>query len=167
MADRYTYIPLIGIFIMLAWGVADLFQEMKYRSVYLAGTAVIILIFMAVLSWYQVKYWQDSLRLFQHAANVTINNHRAHHQLGLFFMKQGDYDHAMHHLVKTLQINPDSRSAHNNIGIVLAYQGRINEAKLHFIKALQIKPDDPTAHNNLGAALDALGQKKRGKAPFF
>ncbi|MDO9565133.1 MAG: tetratricopeptide repeat protein [Candidatus Desulfaltia sp.] len=160
MADRYTYIPLTGIFIIIAWGVSDLAARWRYRykkEGLAAGSAIILSILM-VTTWFQVGCWTNSITLFSHAINVTENNSVAHNNLGNALKDHGKLSEAIKHYTEALRIKPNHANAHNNLGNALADQGMISEAIKHYTEALRIKPNHAKAHNNLGNALADKGE---------
>ncbi|MBW1861390.1 MAG: tetratricopeptide repeat protein [Deltaproteobacteria bacterium] len=153
MADRFTYIPLIGLFLIIAWGIPDLFKKwyyMKYVLIFCAGFALSLCI---ILTFFQVKYWKNSITLFEHAIEVNSNNYLAHYNLALASSKKGDFKKAIRHFDMTLRLRPDYASAHNEIGISLAGESRFKEAIEHHLKALLFDPENHTYHNNLGVTL--------------
>jgi tetratricopeptide (TPR) repeat protein len=158
MADRFAYVPLIGIFIMIAWGAPQLVERLSYRRIVLAFAAGIALSVFMILTWIQLHYWKNSSALFQHAVKVTSNNHLAHNNLGNVLARQGKTEEAIDHYARALQIRPYFPNAHNNLGKALARQGKTAEAIGHYLKALQVNPDLPEAHNNLANALTQQGK---------
>ena len=164
MADRYTYVPLIGLFIAIAWGAPDLLAKWRYRRAIITTSVGIVLSAMTICTWLQVQHWKSSITLFEHALQVTSKNHVAHNNLGNTLEQQGKIDEAIHHLSKALELKPDFAGAHNNLGNALAKQGNFNGAVAHFSKAIQLKPDFAGAHLNLGNALEQ--QDRVGEAIF-
>jgi tetratricopeptide (TPR) repeat protein len=160
MADRYTYIPLTGIFIIIAWGVSDLAVGWRYRykKEGLAAASAILLSILMVATWFQVGHWTNSITLFKHAINVTVNNSVAYNNLGNALKNQGSVSEAIKHYTEALRIRPNYAKAHNNLGNALADQGKIPEAIRHYYEALRIKPDFAKAHYNLGNALADQGR---------
>jgi len=158
MADRYTYVPLIGIFIIIAWGIPELVAQWRYRKICLATLATVVLTILMTMTWKQVGYWKNSITLFEHTLKITSNNYLPHNNLGAALYKQGRIAEAIEHYLQALRIKPDYQKAHNNLGVALDKQGRIAEAIEHYLQALQIKPDSEIAHNNLGAALYKQGR---------
>jgi tetratricopeptide (TPR) repeat protein len=153
MADRYTYIPFIGLFIIIAWGISEFVKRWRLVKTFLpVMAAAILFIFMAV-TFYQVQYWENSIALFEHTLEVTSNNSIAHNNLGNALEKQGRVEEAIKHYMEALRVNPYSAEAHNNLGIALQAQGRVEEAIKHYMEALRVKPDDAKAHCNLGNAI--------------
>lgn len=158
MADRFAYVPLIGIFIMIAWGSPHLVLRLRYRRIFLTLAAGTVLSVFMILTWIQLHHWKNSSALFQHALRVTSNNHLAHNNLGNVLARQGKTKEAIGHYARALQISPNFPNAHNNLGKALARQGKTEESIGHYLKALQLKPDLPEAHNNLGNALARQGK---------
>jgi tetratricopeptide (TPR) repeat protein len=149
MADRYTYIPLIGLFIIFAWGLNDLLSAFRYRRL-VAVAASTVVVALAVTTWLQTRHWSDSVALFEHTLRVTRDNYVAHINLGSAMAGDGRYEDAIGHISKALQIKPDYADGHYNMGVVLAYQGKYSQAVSHFLKAIEIKPRFADAHVNLG-----------------
>jgi tetratricopeptide (TPR) repeat protein len=156
LADRYTYIPLIGIFIIVSWGVPDLFKKWHDKKIFLGISAAILL---AALSWktfFQLNSWKNGITLFEHAISVTENNYQAQNNLGTAY-EPIDLDKALFHYKAALKIKPEFAMALYNMGTICMKKGRINEAVHHYLKALHIKPDYPAALNNLGEAFVKKG----------
>ena len=158
MADRYTYVPLIGIFIIVAWGAPELVKQWKYRKLWLTTLATVSLTILMVMTWKQVGYWKNGITLFEHALKITSNNYVSHNNLGLALEEQGRTAEAIDHYLQALRIKPDLKEAHNNLGLALEKQGRTEEAVDHYLQALRIKPDYAEAHFNLGIALKNEGR---------
>ncbi len=158
MADRWAYVPLIGLFIIIAWGVSDFATQLPHRKVVLAITAAIILFAFMVITFLQVRYWKNSITLFEHTLKVTSDNFRPHINLGNALQRQGRLDEAIKHYSEALRLKPDLEEAHNNLGSALEKRGRIDEAIKHYLEALRLKPDLEAAHNNLGNALEKQGR---------
>jgi tetratricopeptide (TPR) repeat protein len=158
MADRYTYVPLIGLFIMAAWGVPELLAKYRFQRTVLATLATILLVTLTLVSKRQVRHWQNSLTLFQQAVEVTADNYVAHDSLGNALAQQGMLDQAIVHYRESLRIKPNLVNTHNNLGVALLQQGEINRAMAQYYQALRLKPDSAETHNNLGVALFTVGQ---------
>lgn len=152
-ADRYTYLPLIGIFLILVWGITEMTQRMAQQRIVVSISALLLLSLWTFTSWNQVSYWKDSISLFDHAISVTRNNTVAHINLGEALTKAGRNDEAKRHYQETLRINPSSSAAINNLGVLLRQQGESGEATQYFRRALQLDPRFSEAHVNLGAQL--------------
>ena len=158
MADRYTYVPLIGLFVMVAWGVSGLTARWRYRRMVLAMSTGMLLSGLTIGTWLQVGHWKTSITLWKHALNVTDNNFDAHNGLARALADEGKLDEAIGHFLQALRIEPDFAGAHTNLGIVLAYQKKFDEAIGHFSEALRIEPDLADAHNGLGRVLADQGK---------
>ena len=158
MADRYTYVPLIGLFIMVAWGMADLVTGLRYRKLVFAASAGGVLAALMIGTYWQVHHWHNSITLFQHSLEVTTGNWLAHNNLGNALAEQENLEKAIGHYSKALRIYPDCAMAHNNLGNALREKGEVNEAISHYTKALRIDSKYAEAHNNLGSALADQGR---------
>lgn len=165
MADRYTYIPLIGIFIIIAWGIADLVDRWRFKRTILAIAAGMVIFSLSVVAWFQVGYWKNNLTLFKRAINVTKDNWLAHNSLGVALSKIGKFDEAIYHFHRVLSIRPKDAMAYNNLGSTLAMKGELDKAVLNFRKAVAITPDYVNALDNLGKAL--FSQKKYEESGFY
>ena len=158
MADRYTYVPLIGVFVMVAWGFPELMKRWRYRRIALAASASIVLFLLMVCSWLQARHWKNDFFLFKHAVNVTANNYLAHLKLGVIARERGRLQEAANHYLELLRIKPNYVGGDINLGNVLALQGNMDEAIKHFRRALRFNPDAAHAHNSLGNALAYQGR---------
>jgi protein O-mannosyl-transferase len=161
MADRYTYIPLIGLFIMIAWGVPELLHGTRYAKTALGFSGAIVLAALAVCTWFQLGYWKNSVTLFKHAIEVTDGNRLAELNLGAALVSQGRLQEAVAHYRDVLRRSPDLAEAHVNLGATMAAMGNLEQAIDHYQQALEIMPDAAEAHNNLGAALMTKGELDR------
>jgi tetratricopeptide (TPR) repeat protein len=166
MADRYTYVPSIGIFVMIAWGAPEALAQWRYRRQALSAAAAALVIVLMVLTHAQAGYWKDSVALFGHAAAVTRNNDVAYLNMGVALSAQGKTDAAIASFEQALAARPyDSGVRYdvfNNLGIALARKGKTDEALAYYRKALDVAPDLAEAHFNCAAAL--AGLKKNGEA---
>jgi tetratricopeptide (TPR) repeat protein len=158
MADRFMYVPSIGLSIMVAWGLPDLLARWSAHAVALRVTALMALASCAVVSRHQVDYWANSSTLWQHTLDVTSNNHRAENNLANELMDQGRLDEAMTHYEAAERLEPAFADAHNGRGSVLAAKGKVTEALAEYLEALRLRPDHAQTHNNLGNAYYTAGQ---------
>ena len=140
MADRYTYIPLIGLFIIIAWGLPELLARYAFRKTVLSIAAAVVLLAMAVSTCMQLGYWQNSVTILERAVEVNPNDRFAQANLGVAFLRKSSYDDAAVHFEKALQIDPCDAMSHLNIGVGLFRKNRIDEAVSHFEKAAAIDP---------------------------
>jgi tetratricopeptide (TPR) repeat protein len=158
-ADRYTYIPLIGIFVMVVWGLRDIFYRWSYGKAALGSLALIIL---ALLTWatsIQVSTWKNSEILFSHALAVTGDNYLAHDNLGVALFDRGDVDGAIKHYRESIRLRRNYVNAQCNLGVALAKKKQYAEAFAHYRECLKIKPGYSEAYYNMGVALADLGRK--------
>jgi tetratricopeptide (TPR) repeat protein len=152
-ADRYTYLPQIGLYLLLTWAVADLCASWRHRRMVLGGLATVILAALIFCARAQTAYWRNSESLWIHTLACTSDNFVAHNNLGAVLLQKGNVDGAISHFQQALQIKPDNAQAHNNLGNILAQNGQVDAAIAHYQKALQTNPDNAEVHNNLGNAL--------------
>lgn len=157
-ADRYTYLPQIGLCLMLAWLVEQASARLPYRRALLGTGAVLVLVALMAMAHAQTACWRDSESLWTHTLAGTKNNSIAHNNLGLFLSQKGRVDEAIGHFQQALAINPDNDSAENNLGLALVKQDQTGEAAGHFQKAVAINPDNDDAQNNLGTVFFLKGQ---------
>ena len=148
-ADRYTYVPLVGVFIMIAWGAADLFARSRYRQWILGtGAALSILVCIAVSSA-QVGHWKNTTTIFSHSVSVTKNNNVAHTNLGLRLLESGETDEAIAHFLEAIRGHPRDKHAQCNLGNAYRQKNDVPKAIYHYEKALLIDPKYVNANYNL------------------
>ena len=162
MADRYTYMTYVGLYIMLAWGIPDLLNSFEKKKFALASAAAALIVAFMLIARNQTTHWVDSVRLFSHAIHVNPENFLAQRNIGLALSYRGDLDRAIGHFKQALRINPTSARCYNDIGTVFMVKGRYADSIGYFEKALYYQPDYPKAHNNLGLVL--MTQKKYREA---
>ena len=152
MADRYFYIPSIGLFIALVFGLADIARRWRVAPALSAGIAGAILLVLATLTNAQIQRWRDSFTLFEHTLAVTPPNLRIEYNLGVAFGASDRYDEAAAHFAKALQIDPNFYDGLVLMGVTRAHQGRLPEAIEYFQAAIRSQPDTPKAHVQLAHA---------------
>jgi tetratricopeptide (TPR) repeat protein len=140
-ADRYTYVPLTGLFIIIAWGFPELIGGLKYKKIILFPFAVVLLTVLAFVSWFQVKHWQNNMSLYKHAVEVFPNNAWALHYLGCEQVLDDKLDEAVASFTKALQIEPDWTSTKNALGNAFIKQGNFDEAIKLYKEFLPELPD--------------------------
>jgi tetratricopeptide (TPR) repeat protein len=158
MADRYAYIPLIGLFIMLAWGLPELLSKFPYRRFTLGISAAIVLTALGINTHRQAGFWKDGCTLFSHTIEVTHNNSFAYHNLGAAFLGLGRYQDAIEAFKQAIRIKPHYHKAIYNLGVAYAKIDRYQDAIEAYKQAIVVKPDFAEAYNNLGNAYLSLGR---------
>jgi tetratricopeptide (TPR) repeat protein len=161
MADRYTYLPSIGIAIMLAWGISSLMKSKEIRKKILFPAQMAVIIILAVLTWQQCGYWKNSIELFNHALQVTKDNDLAHNNRGSAYADLGQYQLAIKDFNKAIDLNHKYIKAYNNRGIVYGELGQYQMAIEDFDKAIILKPDYVDAYYNRGTIYGELGQYRQ------
>jgi tetratricopeptide (TPR) repeat protein len=161
MADRFAYVPLIGLFIMVAWGVPEFLAQHRIRKTILPVAAGMVLLALVVATRTQIAHWRNSIFLFEQAIEVDSDNHVAHKNLALSLAKVGRFTEAYDHARKALRIVPENSDAITVMGLIHAMEGRTYEAAFHFEKAIKIDSSNDGAHYNLGVALVKLGKMEK------
>jgi tetratricopeptide (TPR) repeat protein len=157
IAYRYTYITLTGLFIIIAWGLPDLLAKWRYKKITLTWSALLIISASSICAHFQLRYWQNSLTLFQHDLDVTRDNYVAHFCVAGPLRKQGKLNETIYHCSEAIRIKPKYTKALNCLGIALCEAGRIDEAIPYYKKAIEIDPHFDNANINLALALAAKG----------
>jgi len=162
IADRYAYLPLIGIFVIIAWGVPELLKEWHYRKNVLKASAGILILTLMPITWIQVSHWKSSITVFKHAIRVTDKKYPgfsvAHYNLGIALVAEGKNEEAISQYKMAIKLKPDYAKAYNNLGEALFTEQKIEEAISHYKTAIKLNPGFADAHNNLGIALVAEGK---------
>src|SRR5208282_327172 len=157
-ADRYTYLPQIGLYLIIAWALADLVAGRRYGRLLLGSLASAVIVALILCARTQVSYWKNSRALWEHALAVSGDTDVAHNNLGLVLFRKGQLDEAIAEYLQSLKINPDYALAHNNLGNALVQKGKVDEAIAQYQQALKINPDNALARVNLGNALFQKGK---------
>jgi tetratricopeptide (TPR) repeat protein len=166
MADRYVYLPLIGLFIMMAWGVPDLVKGWRHRRMLLGISAGVLVLGLAMGSWLQLRHWKDSMTLFRHTLHVTPHNPVAQNNLGVAHADAGDFEAAIGHYVEAVRMRPDYWKALFNLGVALADQGDLEAAIGYYSEAIRFEPRHAAAHHNLGVAVAKQGRLQEAIGHF-
>ena len=166
MADRYTYIPLIGIFIMLAWGLPDVLKRLHSRKCILAALALLIIVPSFILTRAQVGTWKDRIALYSHAIEVIPQNYWAYNNLGAAVASAGNIDEAMGYFSKSLHIMPMYPGANKNMAVALIKKERYAEASPYLQKALQMQPRNPEYLVLTGLVLMKTGNNREAITYF-
>jgi len=152
-ADRYSYLPQIGLYLVIAWGVADLSTNWRYRNQTMGVAAVVAIAALAIAARVQASYWRDSETLWAHTIAVTKDNYFAHASLADLLMRRGRVSEAIAHSEEALRIRPGDADAQNNLGLALLQTGDVKRAVAHLQKALEIDPGHMNAEVNLSWVL--------------
>ena len=165
-ADRYTYLPEIGLAIAVTWAVADWSAGWKHRRAVLGGLMIAVIGALMVCAHIQTSYWKNDETLWTRALDCTSGNSVAHNNLGLALAKKGDVEGAIAQFRQALEIHPDDAEIHYNLGVALFVKGDLDGAIAQYQKALDNAPDNAEFHNNLGTALFAKGSVEEAIAQF-
>jgi len=166
MADRYTYIPLIGPFIICCWLTPELLQRWPHRKAVLGVIAGVALGSLGAATWHQIGYWKNDLTLYRHTLAVTTDNYLILNNYGTALDARGDHAGAYTYFQEALKANPASAMAHNNLGSLLLVWGQPEDAARHFQKALTLSANNLLATQGLGRALVALGRYEEAARQF-
>jgi tetratricopeptide (TPR) repeat protein len=159
-ADRYTYLPQIGLYVAVTWAVTDLTRSWRFQRMALGAVALVVVGALSWRCWLQTSYWRDSETLFTHALDVTSNNDVALNNLGIIFLEKGQLDDAISKLQAAIDLRPENGPAHDNLAKALLKKGQVAEAMVQYRKLLELDPWNVEARNTLGTALIQHGYVK-------
>jgi Flp pilus assembly protein TadD len=157
-ADRYTYLPQIGLYIAVAWLIVDLTKSWRAQKTVLGSAGTIVVAMLSILSWKQTTHWRDTETLWRHTLAVTPDSDVAHAGLGGILFVRGQVDESIEHYESALRLRDGNVAAHFGLGRALATKQKTDAAIFHFQKALSIQPDYIAASNDLGVALASKGE---------
>jgi Flp pilus assembly protein TadD len=165
MADRYTYVPLVGPFVAVCWGVPDLAPgwARRWRWALLTALGGAVVLALGLRAHAQVAYWRDSITLFEHALAVTTDNADAHSNLGRAYLARGELDLALRHGREVVRIDPSAPDGHFNLGVLLEQAGKVDEAIAAYRDAIRVAPRLASAHLNLGIVLAGQGRMEEAE----
>jgi len=166
MADRYTYIPLIGLFIILAWGVPELLKKWPRRKEALAASSALALSCLLILTWTQVGYWRNSIALYDHALKITNRNDLVHCNRGLAYNRLGNYRYAIEDFDRAIEINPYYQTAYINRGTTNRELDNITQAISDYSMAIGINPKVAAAYDGRGVAYVKAGNIRQAIDDF-
>jgi protein O-mannosyl-transferase len=158
MADRYTYIPSLGVLVLAVWGAYELAKGWHYSIITSSAAGLTAIVLCMALTRQQLEHWRDSEAVFRHALEATDNNYIAHNELGSILARKGQIDEAIGQFQAAIRLKPDYAMAHYDLGIALGQKGQIDESISHYEEAIRLKPDYAMAQNNLGYTLLWKGQ---------
>jgi len=153
MADRYTYIPLIGLFIVIVWGVPDILKKGQYRKIFLCVSAIIILSALTTRAFFQTSHWKNSIALFENAVKTNEKNNHALNNLITALTNNGRYDEAFLYLNRALKMNPQKKDLRMNLANILFLMGKPDEAISQYREILQTDTKNADVHYNLAYVL--------------
>jgi protein O-mannosyl-transferase len=153
MADRYTYLPQIGLYIIVAWGAVQVCGSWRYSRLILAAGGAAIIASLLLLAYVQTSYWKNGVTLMTHALACNSNNSLAHNNLGVALTGQGQVAEAIQHYERAVKLDPNDAQAYYNLGSAWLEQGKLAEAIENYEQAIKLKPDYAEAYNNLGVVL--------------
>lgn len=165
-ADRYTYLPQIGLFLLITWGAIELVRKWQRGHEILIAGAVLVIIALTVDSYFETSFWRDSERLWNRTLTNTSKNHVAQNNFGNALMDKGELDDAIIHFRESVEIFPDYPEAHNNLGVALAGKDHFNEAIASYRVATRLRPRYAEAHNNLAISLARSTQTEEAVTEF-
>jgi Flp pilus assembly protein TadD len=166
LADRYTYIPSLGLLIMVVWGAHEMTRGWRYQVMGLSAAGVVAIVLCAAMTRQQLGYWQNDETLFRHTLAVTENNHVAHNNFGMALLNEGRVDEAITQFQEAIRIKPDYALAYYNLGTTLDKKGQVDEAIGLFQEAVNLASDYADARNNLGLALLGKGRVDEAISQF-
>ena len=158
MADRYMYLPSIGVLVALVWGGADALASIRIGRIATAAITFVLIGAASFLTLHQIRFWKNSETLFSHALAVTDDNALAHFNLGIALSDDGDLERGISEMREALRLAPMHPDVHLNLGMMFDDMGQIENATKEFRNALELRPDYPEAHANLGKALEESGR---------
>jgi protein O-mannosyl-transferase len=166
MADRYTYVPLIGLLFMLVWAAYDLTSRWRHQTVGLSALAIVCAIGCFALTRRQIAFWKDDETVWRHALAVTGGNDLAHLHLGIALGSGGQLDEAIAHFNEAIRFRPQDPGTHSRLAYALIKKQRLAEAIQEYELALQLSPEDAPLHNDLGLTLARQGRAEEAIAQY-
>jgi len=158
MADRYMYLPIVGLFIIIAWGLPELISNWRYKRFWLGAPAIMAVVVLSVVTWNQTGYWKNSESLFSHAIAVTENNFVAHYNLGIALASKDETDQAIAHYQKSLAISPNQPDVYMSLGLAFDEQGENEKALVCLQQSVLLDPEYYHGQYNLGTLLLKKGE---------
>jgi tetratricopeptide (TPR) repeat protein len=166
IAERFAYIPLIGLFIIFSWGVPDLLKKLRKKEIFICIAASIIILSLSVKTWSQIGYWKDDFTLCKHALQVSKNNVAAHNNLGLAYYNKGEEDKAFRQFQEAIQVEPLNFLAYLNIAKIYFKRNELKLALENFEKSLELNPMIPITHLSYALYLTEVGRHEDALKQF-
>ncbi len=167
MADRYTYVPLIGVFVAIAWGGSALAVRWQRGKTGLIAVAVVVFSALPVVTFFQAGYWKDSITLYEHILDVRPGNYFIHGYLGHELGRMGRRDEAIRHFHEAIRLNPQYADAYTGLGKAMEEKGNTDQAIQYYKKALDLNPDLTGAHFNMGVVLVNQGRMEEAVSHYW
>jgi cytochrome c-type biogenesis protein CcmH/NrfG len=165
-ADRYSYLPHIGLYVLVTWAFSSLAARWPHRFAISGVTAAAVIIALGFSAWKQTSHWKNSETLWTHTLAVTSRNDIAHHNLGEIFSQRGELQEAVANFREAIEIRPENAKAHASLATALMREGNTNEAFLHWQESLRLEPGNVNARDNLGVALALQGRTREAMAQW-
>ena len=165
-ADRYTYLPHIGLYMLLTWAAADLIERWRHSRLALGTLAIGVVMVLTLGARTQASYWQNSETLWRRALACTTRNSGAEQNLGQAVHEKGNAEEAIEHFQNALRIDPSQASVHSALGVALLEMGQAQQSLAYLERALEIDPNDADAHYNYGNTLLQLGRAREAVAQY-
>ncbi|MGA2026167.1 MAG: tetratricopeptide repeat protein [Syntrophobacteraceae bacterium] len=166
MADRYSYIPLIGLFVMAAWGIPELLKKWRYRKEALFASSALILACLLIVAWIQAGYWLNNIVLCDHALKVTSQNDTIYVNRGDAYYRLGNLWQAIEDFDKAVEINPKNAGAYSSRGVTYAKLGDHRQAISDYDRVIEINPKYPEVYNSRGVAYSKLGNNRQAISDY-
>jgi protein O-mannosyl-transferase len=160
MADRYTYIPLIGLFIVISWGITDILKKWRYHKTFLGTSVIVVLSALTTCAFIKTSHWKNSIALFENGVKVNETNYHALNNLATALVDKGKYDEAYFCLSRALKKDPKRENLRMNLANVLFLKGKSDEAISQYQKILQTDPENADVHYNLACVLSSQNKIK-------
>jgi Flp pilus assembly protein TadD len=166
LADRYTYIPLVGLFIIVAWAVPELLKKWPYRKEALIALSAVCLLCLFLVTWRQVGYWRNSIALYDHSLEVADRSSVIHNNRGAAYRSLGKYTEAIADFNRAIEIKPRYGEAYNNRGLAYKSLGKYTQAIADYNRAIEVNPRLGEAYYNRGTVYTNLAQYTQAIADF-
>ncbi len=166
MADRYTYIPLIGLFVMVTWGFPEILKNCQHKKIATLSISLLIYLTLLGITWFQVRHWTNNFSLYQHAIDVTEKNYVAHNNLGGALYKAGKGNEAMGHFMRALEIKPDYYEALTNLLASLRAKRNLDQTIEIVEKLLTIYPENSSLYYILGVLYGQKGDLRQSSEKY-
>lgn len=167
IAERWAYVPLIGIYVIIAWTAPEIFLRLHRGKTALRIVALVYLSILSMITWNQIGCWKNDFTLFSHGIEVNNDNFVAHANLGKAFAKKSDFGEAINCFKEVLRIDPNDLIAHKNLGRIYEKEANLDKASYHFYKAVKIAPDDLEVNFHYGGILAEQGKTKEAASYYY